>query len=257
MIALQGKRILVTRSKSQANPLIKKIEEEGGVPYHTPLLNFQLNASESHEGILNRLHDYSWVFLTSANGVKFFFKLLKRKNVSLPKGLKFAIVGSKTERALKRFGYQADFIPSRYRASTMGEEFFDIHPDPGMILYIRGNRSRDVLPDIFKDKGVFFQSMTVYDTLLVKETKDDIIQWVEEHSLDALTFTSPSIVHAYMIIVKDIKEKGLDIPCFCIGPTTAKTAKEHGFRHIHVPDQYTMNHMFNQMIHYFSNEGKR
>lgn len=74
MKGLQGKNILVTRGESQASPFIDMIQEEGGVCYHTPLLTFQLNESESHQKILHQLHDFSWVFLTSSNGVKFFFQ---------------------------------------------------------------------------------------------------------------------------------------------------------------------------------------
>lgn len=257
MKPLQGKHILVTRGKSQARSFIEKIEEEGGVSYHTPLLAFQLNDSESHQEVLHQLHDYSWVFLTSSNGVKFFFELLTKHHVRLPAKLRFAIIGTKTNRALQSYGYQADFIPSRFQATTMEKEFFAEYPQPGNILYIRGNRSRDVLPVAFRSRGVFFQSMTVYDTLLVKAQGEEIRTWLKERKLDALTFTSPSTVSAFVSIVHGSDFNGKDLPCFCIGPTTAETARRCGFRHVFVPKQYTINEIMNQLIHYFSNEGKR
>ncbi|WP_406944544.1 uroporphyrinogen-III synthase [Halobacillus sp. SY10] len=254
MQPLQGKRILVTRGQSQARSFIERIEAEGGVVYHTPLLSFQLNDSESHQEILKRLHDYSWVFITSANGVKFFFELLKKYKIEVPPSLKFAIIGSKTEKRLNDFGFKADFIPSKYHASSMGKEFFSSQPQPGNILYIRGNRSRDALPRMFNDKGVFFHSMTVYDTLLVEEKKPELLAWIQEREIDALTFTSPSTVRAFVSMVQN---QGGEIPCFCIGPTTAKEAKKCGFTNVHVPDQFTIAHMLKQMTYYFSNEGKR
>ncbi|MYL72212.1 uroporphyrinogen-III synthase [Halobacillus litoralis] len=254
MQPLQGKRILVTRGQSQARSFIDRIEAEGGGVYHTPLLSFQLNDSESHQEVLKRLHDYSWVFITSANGVKFFFELLKKYKVEVPPSLKFSIIGSKTEKRLKGFGIKADFIPSKYHASSMGKEFLARYPQPGPILYIRGNRSRDALPRMFDDKGVFFHSMTVYDTLLVEEKKTQLLAWIQERKIDALTFTSPSTVRAFVSMVG---EKGLEIPCFCIGPTTAKEAEKWGFTNVHVPEQFTITHMLKQMTYYFSNEGKR
>ncbi|GEN51899.1 uroporphyrinogen-III synthase [Halobacillus faecis] len=254
MQPLQGKRILVTRGQSQARSFIERIEAEGGVVYHAPLLSFQLNDSESHQEILTRLHDYSWVFITSANGVKFFFELLKRYGVKVPPHLKFAIIGSKTEKRLSDYGFQADFIPSKYHASSMGEEFLAKKPLPGPILYIRGSRSRDALPRMFADKGVFFHSMTVYDTLLVESKKPELLTWIQERKIDALTFTSPSTVRAFVSMVKD---QGAEIPCFCIGPTTANEAEKCGFTNIHVPEQFTIPHLLKQMTYYFSNEGKR
>ncbi|WP_226583447.1 uroporphyrinogen-III synthase [Halobacillus litoralis] len=257
MQPLQGKKVLVTRGKSQARRFTEMIEGKGGVVRHTPLLTFQLNDSESHEKTLHELHDYSWIFLTSSNAVKFFFELLKKYKVIFPKQMNIAIIGSKTKRALQDHGYEADFLPTLYRADKMGSEFFQQYPDPGNILYIRGNRSRDVLPTYFKDKGVFFQSLTVYDTLLVKDDQKKIRKWISDNDLDALTFTSPSTIQAFLSIVKGTDQKGLDLPCFCIGPTTAEKARSHGFKNVMVPLQYTIQHMFEEMVCYFSNEGKR
>ena len=153
---------------------------------------------------------------------------------------------------LSTFGYEADFLPSNFQATNMGEEFFLHYPAPGKILYIRGNRSRDVLPDLFRTKGVFFQSMTVYDTLLVKAQKNEIKAWLVNRKLDALTFTSPSTVQAFLSMVNGTEIKGLELPCFCIGPTTAEIAKTNGFEEVLVPERYTINHMVRQMVHYFS-----
>ncbi|WP_281975903.1 uroporphyrinogen-III synthase [Halobacillus litoralis] len=257
MNALQGKSILITREKSQAEPFTELIEGHGGVVYQAPLLTFQLNDSGSNRQILYHLHDYSWVFLTSSNGVKFFFELLSNSDVAVPAHLRFAIIGEKTEQMLIQHGHRADFMPDRFNASSMVSQFFERYPRPGKLLYIRGSRSRDVIPGAFKEKGVFFQSITVYDTLLVKDEHEQVKGWLEKDILDALTFTSPSTIHAYMSIVRNIELNGLDLPCFCIGPTTAETARRYGFKHVFTPELYTVDSMFAQLVHYFSYEGER
>ncbi|WJE14548.1 uroporphyrinogen-III synthase [Halobacillus sp. ACCC02827] len=257
MKPLEGKGILVTRGKSQAQRFIKHIEKQGGVAYHAPLLTFQLKDTKSSSHLLHELHDYSWVFMTSSNGVKFFFELLRKHGRTVPPELRFAIVGKKTEQQLKQFGYKADFVPTEYRAEVMGGEFLEAFPEPGKILYIRGNLSRDVLPAYFKAEQVFFHSMTVYDTLLVDDHKRHIAAWLEEGRLDALTFTSPSTVKAFHTAVSDSENKGRKLPCFCIGPTTADAAARFGFTNICIPENYTIESMIERIVQYFSSEGKR
>jgi uroporphyrinogen-III synthase len=226
-----------------------------GNPRQVP--TFQLKDTKENHHILKRLHDYSWVFLTSSNGVKFFFELMKRRDVPVPETLRFALIGKKTEQMLRSFGYEADFMPTAFEAKTMGEEFFRDKYGEGAILYVRGNRSRDVLPQIFEEKQVFFQSITVYDTLLVKEGQSNLLDMLKHEELDALTFTSPSTIQAYQALVKGAEANGKSLPCFCIGPTTAEKAERSGFKKVMTPEQYTIDHMVERMIQYFCEEGKR
>ena len=255
MQPFEGRRFLVTRGKSQAKTLIKAIEDNGGEAIHTPLIAFQLNDSWENQEVLEQLHDYSWVFLTSSNGVKFFFALLNQWRVAVPNHIRFAVIGKKTNRALRDYGYEADFIPSSFKASVMGPEFFEHFPKSEKILYIRGNRSRDVLLKVFQEQRVFFQTVTAYDTLLLKENKTKLVELMEGNQLDALTFTSPSTVQAFKAMID--KGKAYDLPCFCIGPTTAEQAKKEGFTSIFMPDQYTIDDMIKQISQYFRGKGER
>ncbi|MCA1009834.1 uroporphyrinogen-III synthase [Halobacillus halophilus] len=252
MKPLAGKTILVTRGASQARPFVDRINQEGGEALQTPLLHFQLNDSKENQEILKKLHNYEWVFITSSNGVKFFFELINRIGIRVPDSLRFAIIGEKTARTLKTYGYEADFMPSSFQADTMAEEFFRDKRAPGMILYVRGNRSRDVLPEKFTEQQVFFQTITVYDTLLLKEHQEQIRQSICNHEIDALTFTSPSTVQAYIAIMKDMPDTGRDLPCFCIGPTTADQAELVGFQQVFLPPHYTMEDMVEKMVQFFS-----
>lgn len=254
MLPLSGRTILVTRGNSQAQTIIDEIEQHGGEVIHTPLVTFQMNNTYENQQILKQLHDYAWVFFTSSNGVKFFFDILKEVRVDLPDSIRFAVVGMKTEKTLEKYGYQADFMPSSYNALNMATEFFERFGSSSSILYVRGNRSRDELVRFFREQRVFFQSVTAYDTLLMKDHKNTIEQLVREERLDALTFTSPSTVKAFCEMMT--MEQAVSIPCFCIGPTTAEQAEQAGFRHISIPERYTIEDMVDKLSQYFQ-EGER
>ncbi len=252
MLPLAGKNILVTRASSQSSSITKEVEQLGGKVLHAPLLQFKLNDSLENQHILTKLHDFSWVFLTSSNGVKFFFELINRYKIKIPEHCKWAVVGDKTAHMLETYGIGPDFIPSDYQASSMIEQFFEQVEKPGKILFVRGNRSREILPRAFRELGVFFKTVTVYDTLLVKE--NDLLA-AQLEKLDAVTFTSPSTVEAFMRLTKDQKELALEIPSFCIGPTTGNAAKSSGFKTVYVPEAYTIKSMVDNMTDHFDKKG--
>ncbi|GGF06718.1 uroporphyrinogen-III synthase [Halobacillus andaensis] len=252
MNPLEGKKVLVTRPSSQAGGLLQRLERAGASPLHIPLIEFQLHDSKENERILSKLHDFKWVFFTSSNGVKFFFEWLQKASETFPAACQIAVVGEKTKRAVERYQLKADFIPSEFQAEKMAEEFFRNYEEPGSILYVRGNRSRETLLNEFKNRSILFQSMTVYDTLLIKESA---VICKHLNSLDAVTFTSPSTLQAFIRSVGMNRETALSKPCFCIGSTTADEAVKLGFKKVYYPAIFIVEEMVQQMIDYFSKEG--
>src|SRR3954447_23763141 len=106
---LKDYQVLITRGKGQADGLKESIEKNGGTPLLVPLLEFTLpDHMEDVQQRFEELLTYDWIILTSQNGVDFFFRLLGNQPLKLPK---IAVIGSKTEAALKRHGYKADFVP--------------------------------------------------------------------------------------------------------------------------------------------------
>ncbi|GGC93048.1 uroporphyrinogen-III synthase [Thalassobacillus devorans] len=255
MGALAGRKILVTRAKSQSDSLSYNIRQAGGTPVEVPLLHFALRDNQENKRYVEQLHEYAWIFFTSSNGVKFFFELWGEK-APWPDNLKVGAVGEKTEKMLNNYGVRADFVPSTYTAEVMADEFLGTFHDPGPTLLVRGNLSRDVLPEALKGH-VFFQSMTVYDTLLTKDHRP-LTETLEHIPFDAYTFTSPSTVEAFIRLCHthmDFKTF-LSVPCVCIGPTTEKKAKQEGFLNVLMPEgHYTTEGMTELMESYFSEKG--
>lgn len=74
---LFGKRILVTRARSQASELVELIENNGGEAVEFPVIRVQAPCSREALGkfdeALASLHVFDWAVFTSANGVEFFF----------------------------------------------------------------------------------------------------------------------------------------------------------------------------------------
>lgn len=244
-LTLQGRRILVTREKTQAQSLSREIALRGGVPIEVPLLKISCQYFKGDYPIWNRLETYEWLFFTSANGVHCFFKQLKDKNLplhTLDHSL-IAAVGHKTENALKEYGYQADFIPTVYDADTLAREFFHKFPDVvGPFLLIRGNKSLELLPTVFRMKNIAFDSIVTYETSANIDIKDTLITTLQKYNIDIISFTSPSAIDVF-VELGGLQFVNINGPIACIGTTTEKRALEVGFTNTIVPKEFTIEGM--------------
>ncbi len=218
--------------------------EIGGIPVEVPLLKITCKAGQDEIRTLQGNEHFSWLFFTSVNGVHCFFQLLDYYGIDKKVLVrsKFAAVGHKTAGALEKYGFQTDFIPSVYSAETMTNEFSlsNVYTD-GPILLIRGNRSRNVLPDWFREKGIQFTQLEVYETGRNVSVKDELNHQLQQNNLDIITFTSPSSVEAFM----DMKETNItaDVLIACIGTTTGERAQDFGLRNLLIPDEFTIDGM--------------
>ncbi|SET69814.1 uroporphyrinogen-III synthase [Oceanobacillus limi] len=248
--SLHGKKIIVTREKSQAKAFSDKIQQLGGIPIEVPLLKITCNNTEEIRPVMNGLSDGQWVFFTSSNGVHCFVRLLEKYRIEIDRlnRFKIAVVGEKTGIAVEKYGLKPTFSPSIYNAEIMAKEFLESIYDGEPILLIRGNRSRDVLPNIFEQLGIDFQMVEVYQTSFHMESKA-LLHKVLDNSFDFLTFTSPSSVEAYVELGSDHPnlEKSLYNRCVCIGTTTEQRAIELGFNDTYVPESFTIDGMIGCM----------
>ncbi|GAA0428822.1 uroporphyrinogen-III synthase [Virgibacillus sp. AGTR] len=251
-LPLSGRKILVTREQTKALSFAEKIKALGGKPVSAPLLRIACRDRENHFEFFQSISKFAWIFFTSSNGVDCFFKLVNRYQVDIHlQQVKIAVVGRKTEEKLKQFGYAAQFIPSAYNADTMATEFLEKYSDPGPILLIQGNRSRDILPKRLEAENLLFTPFVVYETYSNEVMKDKLSSILEEHSFDYLTFTSPSTIEAFVEMTSHIPH----IPCVCIGTTTELRAKQVGFQSILVPNEFTIDGMITCMINDIQKRG--
>ncbi|MCG3421077.1 uroporphyrinogen-III synthase [Oceanobacillus jordanicus] len=250
--SLMKKNILVTRGAEQANLFADKITQFGGNPVVVPLLEIVCKETDSTWEVLRNLSQYDWILFTSANGVDCFFELRKKLENSSSISAKIATVGEKTSSALKRYGYEETFTPETYDANTMASDFLKRFPVPGKLLLIRGNRSRKVLPEKFRQAGLDFDMLEVYDTHFSYERKPQLIEAVSKNNLDYVSFTSPSTVEAFCEMVENIPDI---IPCVCIGSTTSQRARELGFQYILTPTKFTIDGMIQSISDHISKKG--
>ena len=231
-LPLSGLSIVNTRSRDQAEPFSSLLRDAGAEVIELPVITFKPPDDgglelRRHAAWLNR---YDWIVFTSANAVEAFFACL-RDTRDLG-GIRVASVGTMTGEALRERNVVADIIPDKEQ-STAG--LVDIMPaagpisgrkETGRVLYPKAAGAPPTLGDGLRKKGWLVDEVIAYRT--VPATRDDGItdELIEmaKHA-DAITFTSPSAVYAYLELVEDRKVPSV---VACIGNTTANAARDSG-----------------------------
>ncbi|WP_226667165.1 uroporphyrinogen-III synthase [Metabacillus litoralis] len=250
---LQGKRVLITRAKSQVEGFIKKIEESGGVAISAPLL--QIEANDENEvdisQTLDNIKDYDCIVFTSANGVTFFKGYLDKFDMSYDQlsHLTAASVGRKTSEQMKKIGLSVSIVPEEFVAEKLAESLSTNLPNSSNILVIRGNLARPTLVSELTRKGFKVTDLVVYKTLHNETEAHKLQHFLSNDELDYITFTSSSTVDSFMKVLnqEELLTHLKKLTFICIGPITNETLKGYGFKG-YMPDSYTTDDMVKLMI---------
>ena len=122
---LFGKRVVVTRPAAQSAPLCDIFTRAGAQPISVPLIEIAKAADggAALRAAAERLGDYDWVILTSANGAR---ALLSAINDARDFGkAKVAAIGPATAEALTAANIHPDLVPSSYIAEALLEELLE------------------------------------------------------------------------------------------------------------------------------------
>ncbi|MQR95392.1 uroporphyrinogen-III synthase [Fictibacillus phosphorivorans] len=239
---LAGKRILVTRPKEQAVPLISLIQECGGLPLSFPIVSIKGVKDEEAQSLLSDLPSYQWIIFTSKNGVDHFFQLISDCNLTLG-NVKFAAVGEKTAESLRKKGITSILVPDQYHAESLVKTLKKHVLSHEKILFPKGNLAPSFIKEELKETA-WVEELVVYKT-----ESEDHLDWSLVHQADCLFFMSPSAV-TFMsrgLQTEEVYKK----PVICVGPTTKKAAEECGYHHVLMPKQFTAEDMVNCAISYF------
>jgi len=229
---LFGKRVLVTRARSQASELSEKIAELGGEAYEFPLVKMVPPTDPRPlDEAISQLGSFDWVIFTSPNGVGFFFKRLRELGTDIRQmQAKLAAVGPKTAEALLEKGLTVNVLPGEFRAEGLLDSLEGQLKPGEKVLLPRADIAREVLPRELKERGLEVTEVDTYETVIDAENAAETIELFREKAISIVTFTSSSTVKNFVqaLAQENLKELLEGVQIACIGPVTADTAKELG-----------------------------
>jgi uroporphyrinogen III methyltransferase / synthase len=242
---LAGKKILITRARGQSGDFATQLEKVGAEVIEFPTIEIvpPLHWGEVDRAI-DQLGSYDWIIFTSANGVNFFWqRMIERvKRLRLPSSLKVCAIGPATADRLKKKKVSVHYIPKEFIAESILEGFEKMAIKGKKILLARAKKARDILPESLKKMGAKVDVVAVYRTIKPKGGSKKLKKVLAEGKIDVIAFTSSSTVnHFAQLLKKEERRKLLKrIAIACIGPITARTAKEWGLKVKIQPKQYTI-----------------
>jgi uroporphyrinogen III methyltransferase/synthase len=241
MKALEGKRVLVTRSRDQADELCQALAVEGAEPVRFPVIAVRPGPDLAPlDRAIEGLEEYDWLGLTSANAVRVFWDRLLRHRPRLPVTLKVAAVGPATARALEALGVRVDFIPAEYRGERLADGMGEVRSR--RILLPRASGARESLPDALAAAGAVVDDIPVYSTVQATPGPEAFGQL--RRGVDAVTFTSASTVRCFAAVVRaegeDVVAMLRRMTIACLGPVVADAARAIGLCVDVQPAEYTV-----------------
>lgn len=95
------------------------------------------------------------------------------------------------------------------------------------ILIARAKVARSVLPEGLRDFGCSVDVVEAYQTVPDEENKEKLIEILQNHGADMITFTSSSTVYNLMNQLDGKGELLKGVTLACIGPITADTCRKY------------------------------
>ncbi|MFQ5860585.1 MAG: uroporphyrinogen-III C-methyltransferase [Dehalococcoidia bacterium] len=252
---LYGKRILVTRSRTQASALSELLAEQGAEPVELPTIEIKpLKDYSELDGALEALGEYRWVVFTSANAVEVFFARLKALGLDARalSGLKVCAIGPATAESLSHYGVQADFVPREYLTEALLQGFEGAESQGARVLLPRADIGREELVRRLEELGATVHQVTAYRTVLPEGAGERAQALLEHGKIDVATFTSSSTVENLVALLEGRGELLHKVTVACIGPVTAQRAQELGLRVDVVARSFTIPGLVQALLGYFA-----
>jgi uroporphyrinogen-III synthase len=192
-----------------------------------------------------------WVIFTSVNAVRRFMGELRDAR-ALGSTL-VAAVGPATADALRRAGVDPDLVPVEHWAPGLIAEFPDHHagPSANRVLFPCADQAPPTIPEALAEKGWDVRRVEAYRTVALPPPGRAILDAMA--GADAVIFTATTSAKAYASL-RGVDGEPLRVPplVVCIGPTTARSARELGMPRVEEAHGPSTEGIVNALIHHLA-----
>tara|TARA_Y100000589_G_scaffold332232_1_gene390573 strand:+ start:3580 stop:4377 length:798 start_codon:yes stop_codon:yes gene_type:complete len=260
-LPLINKNIVITRSKDKISDVKTLFQKRGANVFDLPALvvDFPEDLSSLDESLSSISH-YNWVIFSSSNGIKFLEKRLNEQGTSLKiiaQSIKIAVVGEKTSHSLIELGVKADFVPPKFIAESLIENF-PISVDGLKILLPRVQTGgRNFISQELVKSGANVKEVAAYESKCPDNIPAETLLAFKEKRIDAITFSSGKIVENTAFLLKRYCGKEWlsnlkKVKLLSIGPQTSIACQKTFGRVDYEALTYTFEGLLESAIHSLS-----
>ncbi len=229
---LFGRRIVVTRARSQASRLAAALEALGAEAIEAPAI--RIEPPEDPERLrvaIASCRAYDWIVFTSVNGVAAFFEMMSGMGLDtrVLAGRRIAAIGPATAARLGDFGIRADLQPDAYTSAGIVSALADAVNLRGVrVLCPRADIAPKDLTEALEARGAVVDDIAAYRTVADDAGAAGVAERLAAGKVDWLTFTSSSTVRNFLDSVAAEAVRATDVRIASIGPVTSRTLREAG-----------------------------
>lgn len=181
---------------------------------------------------LTHLERYAWIIFTSRHAVRYFLRHLRALHATMPKQPRIAAVGPVTAAALRKAQLRPDLISSRRTVDDTIRLLGRVKNQ--RILFPRSAIAPQAPVRKLRARGARVTIIPLYDTRAVPISRA-VRSAVMSGKYTRILLKSPSGVRGIARQLRgDEKAMVLNMPAYCIGPTTAQAAKASGFKNVFI-----------------------
>ena len=256
---LFGKRVLVTRSRTQVSALATRLEEAGAEVLAIPTIEIRPPKDwQALDAAIARLGIFDWLIFASTNAVEMFFERLQHagQDARALGRVKVCAIGTATGAALRQQGLVADFVPEQFTSEAVAAGLGERLRGQRVFLPRADIAPEDVLEALAKH-GAMVEQAVAYRTVAPKEGAAKAKAALSSGAVQIVTFTSSSTVENLMrLLGSEGKPLLARVQLACIGPATAKTAERLGLAPAIVAKEHTIPGLVEAIIAAAGQRGK-
>lgn len=229
---LFGKRVLVTRPKSQAGDLARALERLGASVVVLPTVEIREPADWADvDRALAKLASYQWLVFTSVNGVHALLGRLRKTGRDLRAlgHVKLAVIGPATAEALRGYHLEPDLVPAVYNSEGLAAALKE-RAAGQRILLARADRGRELLRDELSRVATVDQ-VAVYSQVDAIPKDSEALASLRRGEIDYVTLTSSNIARALIAALDETcraRIAGGTVKLVTISPETSGSVKALG-----------------------------
>ncbi len=223
-----GRTIAFTREERRAIPWLETFEGYGARALDFPMVQTKALVPDfESDAVLTSLPSFQWIVFTNSLGVEIFADAMRQRGMDARSlaGIKIASVGLGTAQSLRQFGINADLIPTRMSQEGLAAE---LPFAPAMRILLPGSpHMRGTIDRAAQEHGAEVVRLPLYESELVPESRDELIEALEAREINALVLVAPQVPQMLAQTRPHLNRLLEGVKVVCLGAQAATVLQEH------------------------------